>query len=411
MLALGASLPIVGLGCRGDDKRPQQVPAPATKPKPRKLVVLFLSGGPDGVLTLDPKTPSEVEGWVDNPTHTESITAGNMRLGSLWAPLSKWAERMAIVHGVQVESANHFAGTWQFLRMRRRGLLSTPSIFDLIARHQQSPLGAVTVGHLFNRTYSPGWLALDGEVVGTSGAQGLSHFDSTPRDELAQLAAALRENARAPGLRPTDVQSYERVIAYLDTLQTVPPLELVPWKVPSGERMGPPITGMQRVLWALEHDLASTALVYFGFNKFDSHWKNLERQQSVNAAFTGAFDLFLQGLHAKRNQHGTLAEQTTILVAGEVGRFPRLNSDHGKDHFPEVSMLLMGAGIATGSKGNIVGQTGKNMLGLPMDLKTGKLGGTKHVMLDNVGSTLLRLFGIEPTQYGYPSQPIEPLLG
>jgi hypothetical protein len=68
-----------------------------------------------GLMGLGAGTP-----WVDNPMHGDSIQEGDVRLGALWTPLRKWAPKMSVLYGVQVESANHFAGTWQFLRMRAR---------------------------------------------------------------------------------------------------------------------------------------------------------------------------------------------------------------------------------------------------------------------------------------------------
>jgi hypothetical protein len=407
LLALAATVPVASLGCNSR-RPPPPPPAPA---KPRKLVVFFLSGGPDGVLTMDPKTSAEISPWVDNPLPAENVESGHLRLGALWAPLARWGNRMAIVHGVQVESANHFAGTWQFLRMRRRGVMRTPGILDLIARHRDAPLGAITVGNLFNRTYTPSWLPLDGVVAPGRLRQGLSKFDDLPAAELRELAAALRDHATDKTLRPADRESYQRVVVYLEGLQKVGKLEPQDWKIPLEKSFPDAIPGMQRVLWALEHDFASAALVYFGFNKFDSHWANLERQREANGAFVPAFDRFLTELQARRNAHGSLAEQTTIVVAGELGRYPRINSDQGKDHLPEISLLFMGAGIETGSRGLVLGQNGKDMMGLPMDLATGRLTGSRHVILDDIGSTLLRVFGIEPTQYGYPARPIEPLIG
>ncbi|HEY5937966.1 MAG TPA: DUF1501 domain-containing protein [Kofleriaceae bacterium] len=408
LLALAATVPAASLACGSRRAEPEAKPV-ARKP-PRKLVVFFLSGGPDGVLTMDPKTTGEVSSFVDNPLHKDNVEVGNVRLGATWAPLARWGHQMAIVHGVQVESANHFAGTWQLLRMRRRGMMSTPGFLDLIARHRDSPLGAITVGNLFNRTYTPSWVPLDGSVTPNRAPQGLSQFDKLPPAELRELAAALRDNARDQTLRPTDRASYERVAAYLDGVQKVGKHEPVDWKLKS-DLFAEAVPGMQRVLWALEHDFASAGLVYFGFNKFDTHWRNLERQRETNGFFVRAFDRFLAELHLRRNEHGSLADQTTIVVAGEVGRHPRVNSDLGKDHLPEISMLFMGAGISTGDRGLVLGQNGKDMMGLPMDLKTGRVGGSRHVVLDDIGGTLLRLFEIEPTQYGYPAHPIEPLIG
>ena len=396
LIACAAALP---LACKRQPERKRS----------QKMVIFFLSGGPDGVLTLDPKTPGEIDTWVDNPMRDQNVESGNIRLGALWAPLAKFSSKMAIVHGVRVESANHFAGTWQFLRMRRRGLMNTPGILDLFARHRDAPLGAITVGTLFNRTYTPSWVPLDGTVVPQREREGLAKYDDLPPDQLRELASVMREMAETPSLRPPDRESYERVAAYLDAVQTAPKFAPEDWKAP--ESFAVPIQGMQRVLWAFEHDLASAALVYFGFNSFDSHFANIRRQKDCNGAFVASFEKFLDALSKRRNKHGTLAEQTTIVAAGELGRYPRVNSDAGKDHYPEISMLFMGAGVNTGGRGAVLGHTGKDMLGLPMDLATGKVGtGTRHLFLDDVGTTLLSIAGIEPTQFGYPAHPIEPLI-
>jgi hypothetical protein len=409
-MALGAGLRFGGFGCGHPDERKQAPPAPPPTPAkpPQKMVIFFLSGGPDGVLTLDPKQSNEIAPWVDNPMADASVQEGDVRLGALWAPLKKWAPKMAVLHGVQVESANHFAGTWQFLRMRRRGTKNMPGLLDLIARHRQEPLGALTTGTLFNRTYTPNWLPIEGSVVPARTREGLEKFDQLSPEELREMSTVMHEIASDKSLRPADRAAYERVVAYVDALISKPKFVKADWG-PS-DSYDSAVTGSQRILWSFEHDLASAALVYFGFNSFDTHFANLNRQKNVNGAFVKAFDHFLQELHTRRNAHGLLADQTTIVVAGELGRYPRINSDQGKDHYPEISMLFMGAGVNAGAKGRVLGQTGKDMLGMPMDFKTGGVGGNRHVMLDDVGSTLLTLAGIEPTQYGYPSHPIEALL-
>lgn len=417
LLALGASVPLVSC----NDKK-KAAPSPTAKPtsvvdkdkgKPRKLVMLFLAGGPDGVLTMDPKSPSEIDTWVDNPKHEENANTGaEVPLGALWAPLAPWANRMAVVHGVQVESANHFSGTWQLMRMRRRGLRTTPSIFEIIAKHRESPLGSLTAGNLYiDRTYSPAWNALDCQVKGTGGTTGLSYFDQVPRAELSELAAALRENANASGLRPADKDSYEHVVAYLDALQKVEPFKAEDWGVTNADRY-PEIASLQRLTWALKHDLCASGIIALGSNQFDTHMVNLMGQTFVNSMFVPAFGRFLKELSEHKTERGgSLLDETTIVVAGEVGRFPRMNSDEGKDHFPEISVLLMGAGVNAGTKGKVLGQTDKAMLGLPMDWKTGKVGGSRHVMLDDIGASILHMFDIEPTQYGYPARPIDALVG
>jgi uncharacterized protein (DUF1501 family) len=410
-LLAGALAAAAAFGCKSKARRSPE-PAEPQRKSPRYLVLLQLSGGPDGVLTLDPKDPSEVESWVDNPLHRDNVSAGAIRLGAQFAPLAKWAPNMAIVQGVRVDTVNHVAGAWQINRLRRRVSHTMPTLLDIIADHRpEQPLGALTLGDLLERAFSPRW-AFDGFPFYPGQRpvpQGLAPFERMEAKERALLAQALRDNARDASLRPADRANYERVAAVLDRLATATKFEPQDWSVKSPRARLFAATGnaLQRVLWGLENDLISGAFVMVTRNEWDSHFDNLARQTASNDTFVQMFERFLQQLFTRRNAHGVLAENTTIVIAGELGRYPRINSDHGKDHYPEMPMLLMGAGI---KGGQMIGQTGKDMLAVPVDNATGALRGSRHLVLDDVGTTLLRLFGVEPTRYGYTGLPVEPLL-
>lgn len=387
-------------------------PSPTPPRRPRHLVIIQMSGGPDAILTVDPKDAKEVESWVDNPLVRDNVAAGPVRLGAHFAPLAKWAPRMAVVQGIRVESVNHFAGSWQLVRMRRRVVQSVPGLLDVVARHRAGqPLGALTVGDLSDRGYTPGW-TIDGSVFipGEPAIhQGLAPFEGMDPADMQLLARALRQHAGDPSLRPADRESYGQLAALLERLPATPKFAPATWpsKAVVAKKFAATANGMQRVLWALENDLVSGAYVIATRNDWDSHYNNLYRQTVTNEAFVQVLDRFLEELHTRRNQHGTLAEQTTVVLSGELGRYPRINADKGKDHYPEMPMVFLGAGIRPGT---VIGQTGKDMLAYPIDPATGKLGGTRHLTLDDVGTTLLHLFGIEPTRYGYFGRPIEPLL-
>lgn len=406
---------LAGLGLAGVRPNAPRIAIAAPRRRPRYLVIFQLSGGPDAILTVDPKDPSEVETWVDNPLPRDSVTAGKIRLGANFAKLARWAPKMAVVQGVRVESVNHPAGSWQLVRMRRRVVQTVPGILDILAHHRDGqPLGALTLGDLSDRGYTPGW-SFDGFpfVPGQPPVhQGLAPLEAMAPADAALLARALRQEAQASGLRPADRDSYRQVAALIERLPSTTKFAPSPDWVPkaAAKKFTPTADAAQRLLWALENDLVSGAFVIVTRNDWDSHYGNLQRQTTTSEAFAHVFDRFLDGLHARRNAHGSLAEQTTIVVSGELGRYPRINSDRGKDHLPEMPMLFMGAGIDAGGGGNVIGQTGREMLAYPLDPATGKLGGKRHLLLDDIGTTLLHLFGIEPTRYGYAGRVLEPLL-
>jgi hypothetical protein len=375
------------------------------------LVIIHLVGGPDGILTLDPKRRSEVAGWVENPLIKQNVESGNVTLGAHFAPLLPWATKMAIVKGVRVESVSHPSATWQLVRMRRRVNSNVPGILDIIARHGNGqPLGPITVGNISDRHFTPTWFPNGkGKSSGRRVAeQGFEPFEAMDPDDLASLARAMRKHAHDPSLRRTDRDGYAHVAAYLERAPQLTRFVEEDWK-PIDE-LHKTAKGLQRVLWSLENDLTPGAMVVGSGSIWDSHHSNMLIQATMNAGFVALFARFLDQLQTRRNQHGLLAEHTTIVVSGELGRFPRVNSLDGKDHYPEMPMLFMGAGINTGSKGLVIGQTDKEMSGVPLDPSTGKLTGTRYTTLDDIGTTLLRMFGVEPTQYGYQGRPLEPLM-
>jgi len=95
-----------------------------------------------------------------------------------------------------------------------------------------------------------------------------------------------------------------------------------------------------------------------------------------------------------------LLEQTTVIVASEIGRFPRLNASVGKDHWPENSWLLFGKGIRPGIT---LGGTDRQLRGIPFDFRSGDPASSERrpVFVESLFATLLRVAGGEPSRAGY----------
>ena len=118
--------------------------------------------------------------------------------------------------------------------------------------------------------------------------------------------------------------------------------------------------------------------------------------------FAKLFDEYLANLHARKNAHGLLAQQTLTVVGSELGRFPHQNDMLGKDHLPQTSLVLAGPGLRAGKS---FGATGRRMEGLSIAYDTGDRADAGRVpLLDDVGATLLHLAGLDPERYGYSGQ-------
>ncbi len=372
---------------------------------PRYIVQILLRGGMDAVYTFDPKTRSEVDAVVDVPYGPDAILqAGPLRWGPHLAGLEPYAGRMAVLRGVAVKTANHESGATQFLRLQTGVGGSLPSLLDVLGQQRGSAaLASVTIGNTSSLEYSQGHF---GGPTHESRSTVLDRMDGLEPEDAAVLArtyAAHVETVQGWAASPQRDQTLEhlgQVRDLFERLERVPPFAVKSWSEQSGDaRLG---EDLQRTLWLLEHDL--TRGVYLKiFLDWDSHFANARKQTSATRAFVPAFARFLSELGQRRNAYGKLADNTLVVMGSELGRFPQLNGNEGKDHFPETTVVLMGPGVRTSEDaGGPFGETGRMMEGQRLSLRSGRPeDGGALVNLDDVGATVLHLCGMNPELYGY----------
>jgi uncharacterized protein (DUF1501 family) len=355
---------------------------------PRYFVSIFLSGGIDAIYTTDPKAASEVESFVDVPYAKNAIVeAGDVRLGPHFAPLARHVSRLAIVNGIQVHTANHNTGTEQFVRMRTRTHPQMPPFFQLVGRHRDSQ--------------AIGWIGW------SFGAPALEEiFDESP-DDLRRMADLVRGQERAVLMR-SEAQAIETATNLKEASELLaraadaPPLVYETWSKDASAQVV--ARTLQRVLWAFENDLTRCYEVNVGGadQPWDTHTFNTERQTRESAKVE-LIARFLSELTSRKSPRGELSDETLVVIGSEIGRFPALNGQHGKDHFPEVPLVFFGAGIRAGAA---FGRSGRSMQALPVSLRTGRdiATGGHAVRLDDVGATLLHVAGVDPNVYGYDGE-------
>ena len=105
---------------------------------------------------------------------------------------------------------------------------------------------------------------------------------------------------------------------------------------------------------------------------------------------------------------GTLADETTIVVMSEMGRYPQLNARGGKEHWTFTSCVLIGAGV---KGGQTIGGYDENSGGQKVDLSTGGVdAGGVSLVPDHVGATLLALADVDPETFLPGAEPITAVL-
>lgn len=356
-------------------------------------------GGLDAILTTDPKDASEIDAGIDLPYRPDAvISAGNLRLGPHFAPLAKWASRMAVINSVFVGSANHPAAGRQLLRLRTGAADAMPTAADIIgSRRDTQALPAVTVAMpplTFHGVSTPN--AVDASVFTAA--------DEASREELVMLAETMKKQAR--GLeRGATRTNLESCAAFVGRLPDVPRYKKPSW--PSVNPTNELFAGfLQRALWLIENDL--TRAVFFAEGNWDTHLANLPAQAAQSATLLPLISDFLSDLDARKTRSGaTLLDETLVMISSELGRFPVLNLLKGKDHFPEMPVILLGGGV--GGAGTTFGRSGRKMEALRVSKKSGMASGDKQgfIGLTDVGTTVLRLFDIDPISCGYEGDTLE----
>ncbi len=154
----------------------------------------------------------------------------------------------------------------------------------------------------------------------------------------------------------------------------------------------------------MEHFLAARRLVEAGarcvtvaFSRWDHHGKNFEALRQD----LPLLDQGLTGLLTDLRERG-LEQDVSVIVWGEFGRTPTINTTGGRDHWPRVSCaLLAGGGMR---HGQVIGSTDR--LGGEPD--------SRPVRFGEVFATLYRNLGIDHTQLtindlsGRPQYLVEP---
>ena len=392
--------------------RPQR--AWAASGKARYVVGIYQRGGIDAIWSTDPKEPRDVATGVDlQYKSAEIVGTKDLRFGPHYKALVPWASRIAVIRGIRLYTANHDTGDNQMLRFRTNWSYAAPSLADVIGSSRDTQaLSAMYLGAFepFDQssTGAFGEASIAGRIFGKGSLSLLSAVDDTDPEDLRMVARGLAREADRLARTDTSlrgqrtIDSWRAGSAFLDRVSKLPkfksPIKEAREKS-SRTNLSP--EHFARAAWAIENDLARCVTIKC--LDWDTHDNNDDVQRSTTDKFMPMFTGFLERLATTHNQHGSLLDQTMIYVGSELGRFPRLNTDKGKDHFPEANYMLVGSGFNAGTGAGIAfGGTGRDLSSLPIDPDTGRVAKAGlEADLDDLGTTLVKLAGVDPRRFGY----------
>jgi hypothetical protein len=373
--------------------------------KAKRAILIWLDGGPSHLEMFDlkPDAPSEVRG----PFQPIATSVPGIQISELFPQLATRMQQAAIVRSMTSPLGEHNLGTHYL----QTGYPPTPAL--------EYPVIGSVVAHLDESQRSlPGHIAVPSFRVGGQRLSGNGYLprETQPFEVGGDPAQA---NFRVQGLDfypGVDDQRIERRRKYLEQLDnfarateegdtgTGKPFEQAYRLIASPaakaafdltketdatrNRYGRRTIG-QSTLLARRLIEADVPFVTVNYPGWDTHQQLYTR---LKEGFTGAkvpvglvpsLDLALAALLDDLSERGLL-DETLVIVMGEFGRTPKLNTQGGRDHWPRVfSVLLAGGGVRGGQ---VIGSSDA----------TGESPKDRPVTPADLAATIFTLLGIDP---------------
>ena len=374
--------------------------------KAKACILIWLDGGPSHLETFDPKpdAPAEVRG----PMSTIATKLPGIRLSESLPRTAQMLDRLAIIRSMTSPLGEHNFGTHYLMT----GYKPTPVLdyptFGAVVSHVRRPAGVLPpyiavpsfrVGG--SKMSGEGYLPTSNRPFSIGGDPSKPEFqvrdldffrglDLTRLDRRRRFVEALDGFSRSKDRSPAPVTDPDLQRAYdlIASEEAKRAFELSAEPQQVRQRYGGKSIG-QCCLLARRLVERGVPFVTVNDRGWDTH-ENLYTR--LKEGYTGAvkpvglvpsLDQALSSLVDDLDQRGML-EETLVVVMGEFGRTPKLNTRGGRDHWPRVfSVLLAGGGIRGGQ---VIGQSDAVGEG-PSD---------RPVTPSDLAATIYTLLGIDP---------------
>lgn len=376
------------------------------KRKARSCVLIWLDGGPSHLETFDvkPDAPKEVRGPLDA---IETSLPG-VRISECLPRMATMLDKVAIIRSMTSPLGEHNFGTHYLMT----GYKPTPVLeypaFGSVFAHMQTEQGVL-----------PPHIAVPEFKVGGGRLNGAGYLPATARPfsvgaDPAKPGFNVRNLDFYPGLDASRIDRRRKFVNAFNEFNPDTDPSRIPTTDPDLENAYQLITSPdarrafslseeprqvrqkygsksigQSCLLArrlVERGVPFVTVNNRGWDTHDNLYTRLKEGYTgakVGVGLIPSLDLALAALIEDLDQRGML-DETLIVVMGEFGRTPKLNTSGGRDHWPRVfSTLLAGGGIPGGQvigSSDSVGESPKFRPVTPSDL----------------AATIYTLLGIDP---------------
>jgi hypothetical protein len=394
----------------------------------KSIINIHLDGGPPhlDMIDLKPDSPSEVRGEF-KPIATR---VPGLRISELMPKVAGIADKFAFIRSLVGSAGAHDAFQCQsgFPASDLRSLGGRPALGSVISKLHGSADDAAPpfvdlmqgrpfvrnsarpgflgptcnpfrpdISKMFTRELEPGMkkeLAVRGEshAIQFTLVDGLTPERLNDRTFLRTAFDDARRDLDDGGMEAMD-RFTQQAASILTSGRFAAAMDLSKEPAKMLERYTPPVAAATDRFYTSEDGTAALKLlltrrlieagvrcVSVSFSDFDTHANNFGRMRQLLPIVDHALHAFVTDL----DERGLLGD-VAIVVWGEFGRTPKINTKAGRDHWPEVSPALLAGGGLKG--GQVIGAT---------DRQGGRVV-SRPVQFQEVFATLYHTLGIDPS--------------
>ena len=342
--------------------------AEQAKRQQKHCILLWLCGAPSQFETWDPK-PNSIYG---GPFKSVPTKIPGVHFGELMPRCASIADKLAVVRSMKTKPNEHF----QAINLLQRGApprepFIRPTLGSVLAQqlgHLDSPipnfilLDPCPEGNEFKEFKAgnwAGWLGAQYGPVRAGGEYKLADVnrlvdtttqDFEQREALRRFLTKKYQNDRASAAAASENAVFSRVKGLMSCAEL---FDMNKIKPKDRERYGPGNFGLHTLMARnLVENGAPFVMVSNGM-PWDCH----VFQHEIYQMLVPEVDRIIFNLINDLEERGLL-DKTLVVMMGEFGRTPWLNTSRGRDHYPDAwSLAMAGAGI---KRGVVVGATDKD---------------------------------------------------
>ena len=357
---------------------------PQHKVKQKSVIWVWLAGGPTHVETFDPKmtAPSEYR----SITGEASTPIAGVTIGGSFGRLASLVDRMAIVRSFAHGDSSHGTATQRLMTGYNDRSNMRPSLGSVMARARGTTNpdtgmpSYVRIGSI--RGDGPGWLGTAYSPFNPSGPARKNMDASVAADRLQDRRSLLNELDRLnrqrdasgamDGIDGFEQQAFELILGSARDAFDVNK-ESRQMRDRYGSGLG------ENLLKARRLCQAGCSFITVSYGGWDMHGGILK---GFNGGRSEQVDKGVSALIEDLDEQGML-EDVLVVVTGEFGRTPKINSKGGRDHWGRLCTLaLAGGGL---SMGQVIGESSPRI----------EVPAARPVSPQDLMATILHMYGLD----------------